>query len=99
MLEIEKVGGYLTGKQVQVGKQCDWCCYYYPESNFTEDIYKQNCNGCERFTQRHYYDLGSLSVRFINGERFRVFTPADDNISDDEIDAKIRKDYFGQTVV
>ena len=93
MLDIEKVEGYLTGKSCQWGKQCDWCCYYYPKSNFTEDMYQQSCNDCERFTQRHYFDLGSLSMRFINGERFRVFTPVDDNISDDEIDAKIRKKF------
>ena len=88
MLDIEKVEGYSTGKQ------CDWCCYSYPESNFTEDIHKESCNGCDRFTKRHFWDLGSLSMRFINGERFRVFTPDDEDLSDDQIDAKIRYDYF-----
>ena len=92
MLDIEKVEGYLTGKNCQWGKQCDWCCYYYPGSIFTEDIYAERCNGCVRFRQRHFYDLGSFSMRFINGERFRVFTPSDENILDNEIDTKIRKD-------
>ena len=92
-MDIEKVEGNSTGKQ------CDWCCYFYPGSNFTEDIYAERCNGCVRFRKRHFYDLGSFSMRFINGDRFRVFTPFDEGISDDQIDATIRQKYFKSTLV
>ena len=97
MLDIEKVEGYLTGPNCQESKQYDWCCYHYPKSNFTEDMYEQSCNGCERFSQRHFYDQGSLSMGFINGKRFRVFTPYDEEISDDQIDAEIRKKFTSKS--
>ena len=98
-MDIEKVEGYLSGDNCHWGKQCDWCRYHYPESNFTEDIYAESCNGCERFGQKRFYGLGSLSMRFINGERFRVFTPFDEGISDDQIDATICQKYFKSTLV
>lgn len=90
-MDIEKVEGYIIKKQAKGLWKCDWCRCYYPESSFTEDIDGETCDDCERFQQSHHKDLGRFSMRFINGQRFRVFVSADENIFDSMIDEKIKK--------
>ena len=93
-MDIEKVEGYIVRKQVQGVRKCDWCCCYYPELCFTEDMYGESCDDCERFRQSHENNLGRFLMRFIKGQRFRVFVCADEDIFDSMVDKKIRRDYF-----
>ena len=75
---IEKVEDYILRKQVQGVRKCDWCLYYYSELSFTEDMDGESCDNCERFRQNHDNDLGRFLMRFINGQRFRVFVSPDE---------------------
>ena len=97
-MDIEKVEGYIIRKQCQGVRKCNWCCCYYPESSFTEDIDGESCDDCERFRQSHDNDLGCFFLKFINGQRFRVFVSADEDIFDSMIDQKIKRDYFRKTI-
>ena len=43
---------------------------------------------------RHNYDLGSSTLRFVDGRRFRTFLSYDEKMTDEQVREKIREKFF-----
>ena len=69
MIEYEKVNHPAD----ESGKECFYCLYKYPLSNFTNDQSGFLCNQCSDFWRKFAFSPGTTAILEVNGEKYRAW--------------------------